>query len=141
LDTYKQDSSGSIEQVTVSTTTTPEHNQDIGFRNATFTWSNDSEDGSMTPSRRRFQLKVEEELLFKRGCFNLIVGPTGCGKTSMLMALLSEMHFLPSNPDSWYNLPRDKGVAYAAQESWVQNATIKVWLFLLLRFVFWCSLV
>ena len=36
------------------------------------------------------------------------------------------MHFLPSGPDSWYNLPRDKGVAYVAQESWVQNETIKV---------------
>lgn len=35
------------------------------------------------------------------------------------------MHFLPSGPTSWYNLPRDKGVAYAAQESWVQNETIR----------------
>ncbi|KAG5352719.1 glutathione S-conjugate-exporting ATPase Abc4 [Termitomyces sp. Mn162] len=35
------------------------------------------------------------------------------------------MHFTPSHPHSWYNLPRDKGVAYAAQESWVQNETIK----------------
>ncbi|KAG6891081.1 hypothetical protein C0995_014171 [Termitomyces sp. Mi166 len=35
------------------------------------------------------------------------------------------MHFAPSHPHSWFNLPRDKGVAYAAQESWVQNETIK----------------
>ena len=35
------------------------------------------------------------------------------------------MHFLPSGPTSWANLPRDKGVAYAAQESWVQNETIR----------------
>jgi ABC-type multidrug transport system fused ATPase/permease subunit len=35
------------------------------------------------------------------------------------------MHFIPSGPDSWFNLPRDGGVAYAAQESWVQNETIK----------------
>jgi len=35
------------------------------------------------------------------------------------------MHFMPSNPDSWFNLPRTGGVAYAAQESWVQNATIR----------------
>ncbi|KAH9480783.1 ATP-binding cassette transporter abc4 [Psilocybe cubensis] len=27
--------------------------------------------------------------------------------------------------DSWYNLPREGGVAYAAQESWVQNQTIR----------------
>jgi len=43
----------------------------------------------------------------------------------MLMALLGEMHFIPTNPDSWFNLPRGGGVAYAAQESWVQNETIK----------------
>ncbi|THU95701.1 P-loop containing nucleoside triphosphate hydrolase protein, partial [Dendrothele bispora CBS 962.96] len=124
LDTYKQKDNGAIEEVSTSIISS-ESSQDIGFRNATFTWSNDSDDGTLTPSRRRFQLRIEEELLFKRGCINLIVGPTGCGKTSMLMALLSEMHFVQTNPDSWFNLPRDKGVAYAAQESWVQNATIK----------------
>ena len=35
------------------------------------------------------------------------------------------MHFLPLNFDSWYNLPRKDGVAFASQESWVQNATIR----------------
>lgn len=45
----------------------------------------------------------------------------------MLLALLGEMHYTPiSNAsDSWYNLPRSKGVAYAAQESWVLNTTIR----------------
>lgn len=42
------------------------------------------------------------------------------------MALLGEMHFIPSGPNSCFNLPRNEGVAYAAQESWVQNETIKV---------------
>lgn len=36
------------------------------------------------------------------------------------------MHYIPSGPDSFYNLPREGGVAYAAQESWVQNETIRV---------------
>lgn len=35
------------------------------------------------------------------------------------------MHFIPENVDSWFNLPREGGVAYAAQESWVQNETIR----------------
>ena len=43
----------------------------------------------------------------------------------MLMALLGEMHFVPTKPDSWFNLPRDGGVAYAAQEPWLQNETIR----------------
>ncbi|KAF8953252.1 multidrug resistance-associated ABC transporter [Flammula alnicola] len=97
----------------------------IGFRDATFSWSLDKEDDSTTPSSRLFRLRVNGELLFKRNGINLIIGPTGSGKTSMLMALLGEMHFIPSSPDSWFNLPRDRGVAYAAQESWVQNNTIR----------------
>ncbi|KAI9434157.1 hypothetical protein H4582DRAFT_2081171 [Lactarius indigo] len=98
----------------------------IGFQNANFTWSNDDADGTLTPSQRRFTLRVEGELLFKRGCFNLIIGPTGSGKTSLLMALLGEMHFVPMTPNSWYHLPREGGISYAAQESWVQNETIRV---------------
>lgn len=35
------------------------------------------------------------------------------------------MHFIPAAPDSWFNLPRQGGVAYAAQESWVENDTIR----------------
>jgi hypothetical protein len=35
------------------------------------------------------------------------------------------MHFIPSTADAWFNLPRKGGVAYAAQESWVQNETIR----------------
>ncbi|KAJ3760576.1 hypothetical protein EV360DRAFT_81041 [Lentinula raphanica] len=97
--------------------------QAIGFRNATFAWS--AEDGSLTPTKRRFMLKIEGEVLFRRNCVNLVIGETGSGKTSLLMALLSEMHCIPSVPNSWYNLPRDGGIAYAAQESWVQNETIR----------------
>lgn len=40
--------------------------------------------------------------------------------------LVGEMHYIPSGPDSFVSLPRTGGVAYAAQESWVQNETIKV---------------
>jgi hypothetical protein len=42
------------------------------------------------------------------------------------MALLGEMHFKPESVDSFVSLPRTGGVAYAAQEAWIQNATIKV---------------
>ncbi|KAJ7645869.1 hypothetical protein B0H17DRAFT_1186847 [Mycena rosella] len=97
----------------------------IGFRDATFAWSNEETDGTLTPSSRRFLLKVEGDVFFKPGCVNLVVGPTGSGKTSLLMALLGEMHHVPSSPSSWYNLPRGKGVSYAAQESFVMNDTIK----------------
>lgn len=42
------------------------------------------------------------------------------------MALLGEMHYMPSDAKAWVNLPRAGGLAYAAQESWVQNDTIRV---------------
>lgn len=91
-------------------------------------------------------LSVDEELIFQKGKINLIIGATGAGKTSLLMALLGEpfflwrcgrvltwkrgrqgeMHFNPAGPDSFMNLPREGGVAYAAQESWVLNDTIRV---------------
>jgi ABC-type uncharacterized transport system fused permease/ATPase subunit len=111
----------------VSLTHATHFDQDaIGFQNASFTWSNDDADATLTPSQRRFTLSVHGELLFKPGRFNLIIGPTGSGKTSLLMALLGEMHFAPMSPDSWYHLPRASGVSYAAQESWVQNESIRV---------------
>ena len=79
-----------------------------------------------TPSRRNFHLNIEGDIFFKRGAVNLIVGPTGSGKTSLLLALLGELHFSPRGPDAWFNLPKEGGIAYAAQEPWVQNETIKV---------------
>lgn len=103
-----------------------EHKTDIGFGNATFSWSNVSSDGTLTPSKQSFRLHIDNEVVFKKNSFNLIIGPTGSGKTSILMALLGEMHYIPSGPESWTNIPREGGIAYAAQESWVQNETIKV---------------
>ncbi|KAI0655828.1 P-loop containing nucleoside triphosphate hydrolase protein [Cubamyces menziesii] len=99
----------------------------VGIRHASFTWSKDGVP-SVTPGgtrKRAFVLSVDEELTFQRGKLNLVIGPTGSGKTSLLMALLGEMHYIPSGPDSYMNLPREGGVAYAAQESWVQNETIR----------------
>ncbi|KAJ3743110.1 P-loop containing nucleoside triphosphate hydrolase protein [Lentinula detonsa] len=100
--------------------------QNIGFCHASFSWSKDKDnDRSNTPLSRRFILKIDDKLFFKKNCLNLITGPTGSGKTSLLLALLGEMSFIRSGPDSCFYLPRDGGVAYAAQESWVQNETIK----------------
>ncbi|KZV64704.1 hypothetical protein PENSPDRAFT_656364 [Peniophora sp. CONT] len=107
------------------TTGAPEDALVIGMNDASFTWSATSTDGFSTLSRRAFTLRVPDKLEFKRGAINLIVGPTGSGKTSLLMALLGEMHFEALTPGAWFNLPREGGVAYAAQESWVQNETIR----------------
>ena len=102
----------------------------IGFHNAYFTWSASdrvsSRSGIISPLRRNFILRAEGDVFFKRGALNLVVGPTGFGKTSLLLALLGEMHFIPNGLGAWYHLPRDKGVAYCPQEPWLLNESIRV---------------
>ncbi|KAI0774725.1 multidrug resistance-associated ABC transporter [Trametes elegans] len=123
LDEFNEKDAASAEVVVPPRTTESEV---IGIRAASFTWSNENQ-GALTPgpNRRNFTLRVEDEVIFRRGKINLIVGPTGSGKTSLLMALLGELHYIPTGPDSFVSLPRAGGVAYAAQESWVQNETIR----------------
>ncbi|QRW00074.1 ABC transporter transmembrane region [Ceratobasidium sp. AG-Ba] len=117
LDAYTQNDTTTIEP-------SPPESSAIGFRDATFTWAR-QQPGTFALRRRNFKLRIYGELLFRHGKINMIVGPTGCGKTSLLMALLGEMHFVPSVPDAWFGLPRERGVAYAAQEAWIQNETIR----------------
>jgi ABC-type siderophore export system fused ATPase/permease subunit len=67
-----------------------QHDEDsaIGMRDASFSWSNNG--GASTSSPRNFLLRVEGELLFAMNKINVILGPTGSGKTSLLMALLGQ---------------------------------------------------
>ncbi|KAI0365037.1 P-loop containing nucleoside triphosphate hydrolase protein [Pilatotrama ljubarskyi] len=126
IDKYdKAEESGNTE---IFATDVPEERKGvIGIRHASFTWSKEALP-SQTPGgtrKRAFVLHIDDEVIFQRGKINLIVGPTGAGKTSLLMALLGEMHYIPAGPDSFVSLPREGGIAYAAQESWVQNETIR----------------
>ncbi|KAM7206534.1 ATP-dependent bile acid permease [Naviculisporaceae sp. PSN 640] len=105
----------------------------IGFKDATFIWGSKNavaEDGSQA-----FRL-LDLDLLFKIGKLNVITGPTGSGKTSMLMALLGEMTmvkgrvYLPGGrsredvrPDPETGLAET--CAYVAQQAWLVNASIK----------------
>lgn len=67
----------------------------IGMRHAAFTWTAADEiKMTFVPSRRMFTLLIEEDLTFKWGCLNLVLGPTGSGKTSLLMALLGKCTLL-----------------------------------------------
>ncbi|KAJ7454991.1 P-loop containing nucleoside triphosphate hydrolase protein [Mycena galericulata] len=102
----------------------PDNQDDIGFHHAIFSWSNEPVESTSDSSARGFTLEIDD-LVFQKASINLILGPTGCGKTSLLLSLLGETNYTPSSPGSWYNLPRRDGVAYVAQESWVQSDTIK----------------
>ncbi|KAF8307176.1 P-loop containing nucleoside triphosphate hydrolase protein [Clavulina sp. PMI_390] len=115
----------------------PSEDQTIGFHNAQFTWaaeeSKSISPGALTPgsspvrngNRRTFTLRIPGKVSFEQGGLNIVVGPTGAGKTSVLLSLLGEMHFIPEEVGSWYNLPRSGGVAFCPQEAWIMNETIR----------------
>src|SRR5271155_3647946 len=84
------------------------------FSNATLTWS------KAEANETQFQLR-DLDVTFSKGELNLIVGPIGSGKSSMLLALLGEMRLI----DGQFYLPRQNGVAYVSQTAWLQNATIR----------------
>lgn len=55
----------------------------IGFNSAAFSWQRDAigdDDGTL--SSAFFTLRIENELVFKKGRINLITGPTGSGLSS-----------------------------------------------------------
>lgn len=89
-------------------------NDSPGFCHGTFSWSNAEDDNT------QFQLK-ELDVTFCKGELNLIVGPIGSGKSSLLLALLGEMRLIEGK----FYIPRHKGVAYVSQTAWLQNATIR----------------
>ncbi|KAG9879143.1 bile acid-transporting ATPase, partial [Aureobasidium melanogenum] len=103
-------------------------NHVIGFENATFSWGGGTEADD-------FKM-IDLNMRFRIGQLNVIVGPTGSGKTSLLMALLGEMSlldghvYLPGGQSREdLNIDPDTGlvesVAYCAQQAWLVNGTIK----------------
>ncbi|KAF0447968.1 P-loop containing nucleoside triphosphate hydrolase protein [Gigaspora margarita] len=89
----------------------------IGFGNATLQWSNN--DGYMADGLNIFTW-INLNVRFPYGKLSLIYGPTGCGKTGLLKALLGEIKCIDGHVFS----PKLGEVAYAAQTVWLQNGTI-----------------
>lgn len=91
----------------------------IRLKDAVFAWGKDSENKNVM----NFRLNVPD-VTFPKGEVSLITGPTGSGKSSMLKALIGELHF-EGQPGSFFHLPRQGGVSYAAQESWCLSSSIR----------------
>lgn len=111
----------------------------IGLDKATLTWGlsmGKSQGGVVTDHADAFRL-IDVDVSFHIGKLNIIAGPTGSGKTSLLMALLGEMKILegrvhlPGGLAPRVELPVDpqtgliESVAYCAQEAWLVNDTVK----------------
>jgi ABC-type multidrug transport system fused ATPase/permease subunit len=92
---------------------------EIVIHHAGFKWQRPD-----STSKRQFQLKIDD-LKFPKGKISIIAGPTGCGKTSLLLALLGEMIFEPLQADGYFVLPRAGGIALATQDPWVSAGTIR----------------
>ncbi len=107
--------------------------QMIGFKNATFSWGGKEAEGEEISTAFRL---MDVDIKFEIGKLNIIAGPTGSGKTSLLMALLGEMTliqgkvFLPGGYSREDVRPGPEtglteSVAYCAQQAWLVNANIK----------------
>lgn len=79
----------------------------LSITDGTFTW------GGETTTLKNINMKV------KKGNFTAIVGMVGCGKTSLISALLGEMERLNGKVNV------DGTIAYVPQQAWIQNATLQ----------------
>lgn len=79
----------------------------LSITDGTFTW------GGETTTLKNINLNV------KKGSLTAIVGTVGCGKTSLISALLGEMEKIKGKVNV------DGRVAYVSQQAWIQNATLK----------------
>lgn len=99
----------------------------VGFEHATFSWG--------SSSKTDFKLR-DIDVKFKEGALNIIIGPIGAGKTSLLLALLGEMELVEGNVYLPGYIPREElvidprtglteSVAYCSQSSWLLNDSIR----------------
>ncbi|KAF8977715.1 hypothetical protein BGZ46_007163 [Entomortierella lignicola] len=86
-----------------------------------------------TEDNERFVLR-DISVSFPLGELSIVCGPTGSGKTSLLLAILGEMDvlrgdiFLPRHDTETVDLESglsSNGVAYVSQQAWLQNASIR----------------
>ncbi|XP_047399638.1 ATP-binding cassette sub-family C member 3 [Sciurus carolinensis] len=80
----------------------------ITIHNGTFTWAQD-----LPPILHSLNIQI------LKGALVAVVGPVGCGKSSLVSALLGEMEKLEGKVSV-------KGsVAYVPQQAWIQNCTLQ----------------
>ncbi|XP_054862313.1 ATP-binding cassette sub-family C member 9 isoform X6 [Amphiprion ocellaris] len=91
----------------------PTETEDVAVKvsNGSFTW------GSNLLTLSDINIRIPT------GQLTMIVGQVGCGKSSLLLAMLGEMQAIEGRV-YWSNKNR-YSVAYAAQKSWLLNATVE----------------
>jgi ATP-binding cassette subfamily C (CFTR/MRP) protein 1 len=79
----------------------------IGIQRGTFSWYGDK------PILKDISIAV------KKGSLVAIVGPVGSGKSSLISAILGEMHKISGTVNT------DGTIAYVPQQAWIQNCTLE----------------
>ncbi|KAL3421216.1 ATP-dependent bile acid permease [Phlyctema vagabunda] len=114
---------------------------DIGFEKATLAWpTGGGSDYEDQPVTQQFQLH-DLNIKFRESALNVVCGPSGSGKSSLLLALLGEMNlitgrvFLPHEPpmdlqDEFADFQDGSNhlsavTAYCPQEAWILNQTVQ----------------
>ncbi|XP_071446866.1 ATP-binding cassette sub-family C member Sur isoform X2 [Hetaerina americana] len=87
----------------------------VVVQNAVFSWNADPQNNIST------KLLDISEVNIPQGKLTLVVGGVGSGKTSLLSALLGEMH-LQKGSVKWAS---GATIAYASQKPWLLNATLR----------------
>ncbi|KAF9142871.1 hypothetical protein BGX30_001980 [Mortierella sp. GBA39] len=116
------------------------HHPTIGFVNASKSATIEEPAVAEAPAvKERFKLK-NVTVDFPVGQLSLVVGPTGSGKSALLLALLGELEKLeghmylprldyPSNhpvaQSRRHHRTVGSGIAYVSQTAWLQNTTIR----------------
>ncbi|KAM4822942.1 ATP-binding cassette sub-family C member 3 [Urocitellus parryii] len=80
----------------------------ITVQNGTFTWAQD-----LPPTLHSLDIQI------LKGTLVAVVGPVGCGKSSLVSALLGEMEKLEGK------VSMKGSVAYVPQQAWIQNCTLQ----------------
>lgn len=114
----------------------------IGFDKATFTWPA-REESPISPLTDKSTTKVSDgfalkniNVEFRLEKLNVIIGATGSGKSSLLLALLGEMPLVNGSVRMPAAVAREclsidaatrlvDGVAFCAQEAWLTNDTVR----------------
>lgn len=72
---------------------------EIGFSRCSFSWDTFPSEsptpaapGTELHTRRRFELQFDGDVIFKKGCLNLIVGPTASGKVQSSIPFCYHSH-------------------------------------------------
>lgn len=116
----KEEDTSKYNQLNVAT-----NGNKLAFEDATIAWDSDNSSFKLRNLNIDFQI----------GKLNVVIGPTGSGKTSLLMGLLGEMQLISGkiivpSLDARQNLSNNfndtaNSIAYCSQAAWLLNDTVR----------------